>query len=215
MGTWSSRETYISEPHVVYVCVYLFSELHDSNISQNCRVGPSTGLAGADPIGPSSLIQELVTPGCLSKDTSAKGPVSSSITRKRGEGRGEARAKRGAPCGSGSRGAAAWEAVLVQCYLSNTASFVLCAVYSVKDHHNLPNYSPLLTKTCIRQVVLDKWFPLALPQARPQASRRRGGRWPVALRPSCMPPAPAYIYIYIYIYTYNVEREREYIINML
>ena len=26
------------------------------------------------------------------------------------------------------------------------------------------NYSPLLKKTCVRQVVLDKWFPLNLVQ---------------------------------------------------
>ena len=30
----------------------------------------------------------------------------------------------------------------------------------VKDHHNLLHYSPLLKKACVRQVVLDKWFPL-------------------------------------------------------
>ena len=44
--------------------------------------------------------------------------------------------------------------------LMHTASFVLRAVYSVKDHLNLTKYSPLLKKTCVRQVVSDKWFPL-------------------------------------------------------
>ena len=39
------------------------------------------------------------------------------------------------------------------------ASFVVCAVYNVQDQHNLPNDSPLLKNTCIRQVVLDKCFP--------------------------------------------------------
>ena len=47
------------------------------------------------------------------------------------------------------------------CGPNTTASFVcVCAVYSVKDQHNLPNCLPLLRKTCVRQVVLDKWFPL-------------------------------------------------------
>ena len=32
--------------------------------------------------------------------------------------------------------------------------------YSVKVHHTLPNYLSRLKKTCVRQVVLDKWFPL-------------------------------------------------------
>ena len=42
------------------------------------------------------------------------------------------------------------------------ASFVWCVAYSVKDHHHhLPNYSRLVKKSCVRQVVLDKWFPLS------------------------------------------------------
>ena len=52
-------------------------------------------------------------------------------------------------------------------YLSNAtclmqASFVVGAIYSVsvEDQHKLHTYSPLLKKTCVRQVVLDKWFPL-------------------------------------------------------
>ena len=44
-------------------------------------------------------------------------------------------------------------------YLSNTASFVVCAVYSVKDHHKLLTYSSSLKNICARQVVLDKWLP--------------------------------------------------------
>ena len=39
-------------------------------------------------------------------------------------------------------------------YLSNTASSVLCIVYSVKDHHTLLHYSPLMKKPYVRQVVL-------------------------------------------------------------
>ena len=50
-------------------------------------------------------------------------------------------------------------ALLVQRYISNTASFVVCVVHSVKDHLILPNDSPLLKSTRARQVVLDKWFP--------------------------------------------------------
>ena len=47
-----------------------------------------------------------------------------------------------------------WVALLVQCCLSNPASFVLRAFRRVKDqdHHNLLYYSPLLKNTCIRQV---------------------------------------------------------------
>ena len=52
---------------------------------------------------------------------------------------------------------------------------------SVKDHHTLlHNHSPLLKKTCVRQVVLDKWLPTksAQPGKRPaslvRASRTAG-----------------------------------------
>ena len=52
-------------------------------------------------------------------------------------------------------------ALLVQRYLLNTASFVLCVSRRVKDHHNLLHtYSPLLKKICKRQAVLGKWYPL-------------------------------------------------------
>ena len=37
-----------------------------------------------------------------------------------------------------------------------TAPFVLRVVHLVKAHHGLPNYSPRLKNTCIRQVVSDK-----------------------------------------------------------
>ena len=50
--------------------------------------------------------------------------------------------------------------LLVQRYVSNAASFVLCVFRRVKDHHILLHDSPLLKKTCVRQVVLDEWFPL-------------------------------------------------------
>ena len=49
-------------------------------------------------------------------------------------------------------------------YLSNAACrrlcHVCCVFRRVKDH-DLLKYYPLLKKTCVRQVVLDKWFPLA------------------------------------------------------
>ena len=42
-------------------------------------------------------------------------------------------------------------------YLSNKASSVSCAVYSIKDHHDLPIHSPRLEKTCVRQVLFTGW----------------------------------------------------------
>ena len=48
-------------------------------------------------------------------------------------------------------------------YLSDAASFVLRVFRRVKDHHNLPHDSPLLKNTGVRQVVLDKLFPLIGP----------------------------------------------------
>ena len=55
-----------------------------------------------------------------------------------------------------------WVALLVESYLSNTASCVLCVLCCVKDHNDLLYHSPLLKKTCVGQVVLDKWFPLSM-----------------------------------------------------
>ena len=66
-----------------------------------------------------------------------------------------------ARAGAASRAGPHWVAPFVERYLSNAASFLLCAAYSVKDHRNFANiYSPLLKRTCARQVVLDKWLPL-------------------------------------------------------
>ena len=56
---------------------------------------------------------------------------------------------------------APWMALLVSRYLSNAASVVLRIVYSVKDQHNLLHSSPLLKKSCVRQVVPDEWLPLS------------------------------------------------------
>ena len=54
-----------------------------------------------------------------------------------------------------------WVALPVLRYLSDAASFVLSVSRRVKEHHNLPLCSRLLRKTCVRRVVLDKWFPLS------------------------------------------------------
>ena len=50
-------------------------------------------------------------------------------------------------------------ALLVSRYLSN-AGLICCMFLCVKDHHNLSKLSPLLKKSCVRQVALDKRLPL-------------------------------------------------------
>ena len=65
-----------------------------------------------------------------------------------------------------------WVALRVQRYLSNTASFVLCASRRAEDHHKLLHYSPLLKNTCVRRVVLDKWFPLVVDRLSVSRLRR-------------------------------------------
>ena len=52
------------------------------------------------------------------------------------------------------------------------ASFVLRALRRVKDHHTVLHDSPLLKKTCVRQTVLDKWFPLKGPECGPGVHRQ-------------------------------------------
>ena len=49
-------------------------------------------------------------------------------------------------------------------------------VSRVQEHHNLRRHSPLLMKTCVRQVVLDKWFPLTVLEAARRGARRGVGR---------------------------------------
>ena len=61
-------------------------------------------------------------------------------------------------------------------YLSNAtcmiqASFVLCVCFRVKGHHHLLHGSPLLKKSWVRQVALDKWFPLTTATAAQAAAR--------------------------------------------
>ena len=66
-----------------------------------------------------------------------------------------------------------WVALLVSRYLSNAASFALGVFRRVKDHHSLLHYSPLL-KTCVRQVVLDKWLPLRYAEVCRRSCRHKG-----------------------------------------
>ena len=47
-----------------------------------------------------------------------------------------------------------------QSYLPNTAPFVVCVFRRVKEHHHVLHSSPLFRTPCVRQVVLDKWFPM-------------------------------------------------------
>ena len=49
-----------------------------------------------------------------------------------------------------------WAALLVQRYLSNTTSFVLCAVYNVKDRNNCCKHISHFCGKPERRVVLDK-----------------------------------------------------------
>ena len=51
-----------------------------------------------------------------------------------------------------SKGRKTWVALLVQHYLCNTASFVVCVFRRVKERHNVLHYSPLLKYTRVRQV---------------------------------------------------------------
>ena len=88
-------------------------------------------------------------------------------------------------------------------YLSNTsylsmASFVVHVVRRVKDHHGLLHSSPVLKKTCVRRVVLDKLFPLSKGKS-PRDSEKlhevllracARGRESVDQRPSGCPCTP-------------------------
>ena len=88
------------------------------------------------------------TTGPARRRTSRRTPPSE-ISRRR-------RARRRAP----------WVALLVSRYLSNAASFALCVFRRVKDHRILLDDSPLLKKTCVGQVMLDKSPPEAPPTPR-------------------------------------------------
>ena len=112
-----------------------------------------------------------------------------------------------------------WAVLLVsQTPLVNTASFVLCVFRRVMEHCNLPRASPLLQKSCVRQVV-------SVRQVVPLSRRgRRGRRGPWVTRvgqsivrftkhgevrvgvelyfPSLSLYACVCIHIYTYIHTY-------------
>ena len=62
--------------------------------------------------------------------------------------------------------------LLVERYLSDTASFVSCMFRRVKDHHDLLYYSPLLKKARARQVELDERLPLTAAAGDPAAGGR-------------------------------------------
>ena len=81
-------------------------------------------------------------------------------------------------------------ATFVWHYLSNTPSFDLCVLRRVKDHHALPYYPPRLKNSCIRQVVLDKWFPRVthmILDTTKNAQNERGCIRQVALDRYCHP----------------------------
>ena len=62
---------------------------------------------------------------------------------------------------------------------------------SVKDHHNLLHDSPLLKKSCARQVVLDEWLPLISARGLAVLSPRLLGLPPALLRlPGALPELP-------------------------
>ena len=95
------------------------------------------------------------------------------------------------PCAAGRRRrgrGSPWAALLVERYLSNAALFVLCVLRSVRDHHNLLHYSPRLKKTCVRQVVLDKCFPLITLRATvsPSGTHSQSPQSPRARRNLCL-----------------------------
>ena len=103
----------------------------------------------------------------------------------------------------------------------------------VNDHHNLLHYSQRLKNTCVRRVVLDKWFPLKLTETHWNSPEltvftfvnvyvgllRFIVRYallnltvtpPWAKPGACSWGVRVYIYIYIYIYIYvyiYIERE--------
>ena len=93
-------------------------------------------------------------------------------------------------------------ALLVYRYLSNAASFFV-TICHVTDHENLLQYSPFVKKTCIRQVVLDKLFPLMSAanyrREKGGGSTEHGAQSRVYRQYICVYIYTAYMYIYIYI----------------
>ena len=58
-------------------------------------------------------------------------------------------------------------------YLSNADSFVFYGITCLVGYLSLLHDSPLLKSTCVRQVVLDKWFPLTPGPFSPKPRRSR------------------------------------------
>ena len=79
--------------------------------------------------------------------------------------------------------------------------------YSVKDHPNSPKHSPLLKKVCVRQVVLDKWFPLTYIYIciymYTHISIYLSIYLSISLSASLSLSLPLSLYIYIYIYIHT------------
>ena len=96
---------------------------------------------------------------------------------------------------------------LVQCYLSATASFVFYGITCLIQLIEFARYfAALLNKKCVRQVVLDKQFPLSEVSVSKRGLRSAGMyisytyimiiTYIIYIQHICI-----YIYIYIYIYT--------------
>ena len=68
-----------------------------------------------------------------------------------------------------------WVALLVCRCLSNAASFVLCVFRLVEDHQHLLHSSPLMKKTCVRQVLSVRQVAPPDASSRPPRSWGRTG----------------------------------------
>ena len=84
-----------------------------------------------------------------------------------------------------------WQYILSKATLSHASSLVFCALCFIA----LPNYLSLLMNTCVRQVVLDKWFPLRQGCLMGACAQVHSPRQQLSLYISLS------LYIYIYIYT--------------
>ena len=50
--------------------------------------------------------------------------------------------------------------IYIYIHFIHTFVHIYIYIYIYGDHHKLPNRSPHLKNACVRQVALDKWFPL-------------------------------------------------------
>ena len=56
--------------------------------------------------------------------------------------------------------------IVIYVYIYIYIYICICVFRRVRDRHKLLHYSPLVKKTCVRQVVLDDWFSLSAAGAR-------------------------------------------------